>query len=161
MLRRLSGPGDVVLDFCAGKCSTTKACKLLDQRSSFARGSTDYQLLTAAKANLVLTFTSQALNLKLDLSGSAEAIAAEELFRDKRSAFFVSKICRVCKVPYGSDALEMLLGHSLHFILALFVNYLLCEMCRHRPLSLWSLVRQSRLYSTDPESLLANECGRL
>lgn len=72
LVRRLSKAGDLGTDFCARKYCTVKTCTLREQRRKFVGCDVDTRMLSASESNFVLTLTSQALSLQLDISGSGE-----------------------------------------------------------------------------------------
>lgn len=56
LLRNLSGPEEVVIDFCGGTWSTAKVCMLLDEHRTFARCGVDSEMSTVAEVDVLLTF---------------------------------------------------------------------------------------------------------
>lgn len=85
----------MVVDFCAGKCFTAEARVLPDQHRMFVGCHVDYELLTAAEADLVLSLVSHLLHSESDVSGDAEEIAAKKVFKNIRVAVRVSKMASV------------------------------------------------------------------
>lgn len=63
--------------------------------------------------------------------------------------------------PPGREATQVLPGHEVYFISAVFEDHCLFEMCRHLPLQRRRLARRGQLYTKDPSARLAHGCGRL
>lgn len=58
------------------------------------------------------------------------------------------------------DATQVFTDYNFYFILAMFENTWLYELHRYLSASIWLLSWQCQLYSTGPEALFPNECGR-
>lgn len=86
LMRKCSKAGDFVADFCAGKCSTAKACMMLDSIKKFVRCDVNPQVLHAAETDLVLNSVSQVLILRSDISGGGKVEAAAKVFTDGMGA---------------------------------------------------------------------------
>lgn len=96
---------------------------LLDPHRTIVAYDVDPVVRNAAEPDLVLTFVFQMLNPKLDISGSAEAEAAAEVFPDELCALLARKHAIVREVPPGLDATPVLSGCILHFLSALYNDY--------------------------------------
>lgn len=70
LVRNPGKDGHLVIDFCASTRSTVKACMLFNQRRKFVGCDLDPEMPSAADPDLVLSFASQLLNPKSDISGS-------------------------------------------------------------------------------------------
>lgn len=136
--RKFSEAGAMVLDFCAGTCSTGKAWLLHDQHRKFVECDIDPEVLSGAKLDLVLTLASQVLNSGSDFSCSGEVEVAPNVVTDEIGALSARKKALVWEVPPVLDARKVTLGRILHFLSTLYGNYCLYKLCRQIFLSLWS-----------------------
>lgn len=55
LVGKLTKKRNLVVDFCAGTCSTTKACLLLGQQNDFISWDSDSSLLSSAEPDLFNT----------------------------------------------------------------------------------------------------------
>lgn len=138
-----------------------KACMSLDQNRKSAGCDADFKLLTAADADLGLTIVVRVLSPKSDICGSTEVILDAKVFKDDKAAVLASKKRRVWEPFLRSDATRVVPSCKLHFLSTMFEDYSSYDICRLLALNFWSLMWRSRLHSTDPKALLANECDRL
>lgn len=161
LMRRLSRPVDMVMNSCAGMCSTANVCMLHAEYRKFVKCDVDYELLTAAETDPVLTFVSQLPKPESDISGSAAVKVAAMVLKEERAALLASTKASAWEVLHALDATQMLPGHVLRFISMTFMNHSLYEISRHIPLNMWSQVLRSRLYSTDRRALLTQQCSLL
>lgn len=128
---KLSRPGDLLMDYCAVKCSTTEACLLADQHRKFVVCGIDSEPGTAAEPDPVLPFGSQMQNTKSDISGNAEGISAAKVSRKVWAAVLARKKASGWEVPLRLDAIQVLPGPLLHIITTTIENYSFHEMCCH------------------------------
>lgn len=91
LVRKFSRPGNIMMDFSIGTRSTAKACMLGNQHRTFVGCAMDSELPTAAEADHKLTSVSQMLEPKPDISGSAEMMPADRVFKDKVGAVLASR----------------------------------------------------------------------
>lgn len=82
---------EVIMDFCAGKCSTSKACLLIDQYRKLVGRGVDSELLAAAETDLLLAFVFQVRDPESDIIGSGEMKAAAKVPSEEGVAVLVSK----------------------------------------------------------------------
>lgn len=84
--------------------------------------------------------------------------AATQTFEEKIAVVSVSRSATGWETAPGLDATEMIPEHILHSFATLYEDYGLNEKYCHISLGVWSLMRRSRLYFTDPEVMLGKEC---
>lgn len=132
-----------------------------DQYRTCVVRSVTLELLSAAKADHLLSFPSQVLHLKSVFSSSAEVKAGTKACKEKRPALLASMKASACKVPPKLLGTQILPSYFKLVPSTTVRDYSSYEMCRNLPSSTCSLQWQTRLFSTDPKALLAHECGQL
>lgn len=76
MFRKLSTPGNVALEFCAGTCSKATTGVLLDQHRASVSYGGDCESSVAAEKDLMLDLACQVLFLRSCITGSCEKKAS-------------------------------------------------------------------------------------
>lgn len=129
LVRKSTRAGVLVMDFGADTYPTARACMLLDLHRTFVGCHEDSVVRSAAEPDLVLNFAFQMLNANSGISRSGRVEAAAEVFIDDVSALLDRKRAPVWKVSPRLDATQVTPSNVLHFLLALYENYLLYEIC--------------------------------
>lgn len=111
---------------------------LPDQHRKFVKCDLDSEVLSAAVPDFVPLLASEVLKLKLNISGSDEVEAEGEVYKDKMGVILGRTKATVWEVPRELEATQVTPSHILCFLSTLCEGYLLCEMCRHIPSSMWS-----------------------
>lgn len=88
---KLSRPGNVLRNFCAGTRFAAKACMFDVQHRTFEGCDADSEVLTTAEADLLLAFVFQMLSSRSVISVSAGGHAAAKVFKDGTAALLVNK----------------------------------------------------------------------
>lgn len=130
LVRKFYKPGDVVMKLCAGTCGKAKACLVLDQRRTFVECDVDSELQTAAEASLSLSLSRQVPNRKYNIIARAEVKIAANVSKDDKTALPGTKKVSVWEVLPMLDATQILPGHSLQPVSAMFQVCFLYEMRR-------------------------------
>lgn len=102
------------------------------------------ELLSAAKADLVLAFASQKLSARSEASASANSKASAGSSRKERTALLVEKKASVWNTFLELDATQILLVHDSHAIFTRFHDYCVYEMSRYRSSNMRALLLQSQ-----------------
>lgn len=110
LMQKLSRPDDLVVNFYAGARFAAKVCMLLDQHRKFVIRHVTSETLSATEAGFVLTFASQVLSLKYDISCSGKVNDATKMFEEERAEFLISNMGSVWEVPSGLEATPVLPG---------------------------------------------------
>lgn len=87
-------------------------------------------MLTAAKADLVLTLATQMLNPKSDISESGQVEATERDFLDEKGALLDKEKATVCEFPLELTAMQDTPASTTYFLSAVCAESSLYEMCR-------------------------------
>lgn len=107
-----------------------------DQHRKSVGYDVDSEVLRAAEPDVLLTFASQVLNAKFDISESGDVEAAAVVFKDGRETLLAKKKATVWETPPGLDATQVVPCRILYFISALYEDYILYEMCGQHLLSM-------------------------
>lgn len=76
MTGKVTRKRDLVMEFCAGLCSTAKSCVLQDQHRKFAGCDLDSDILKTADSDHLSPFASQMLSPNSDCKENEEVTAA-------------------------------------------------------------------------------------
>lgn len=114
--------------FCAGTRSTAKGYVLLHQHRTFVGCIGDSELLVTAEADAVSGPASKVLSLTSDISGSEEAKADADVWKNANAALLASMSTSVSNVPSRLYATQVMSGRFLHFRAIMFKNYVFCEV---------------------------------
>lgn len=85
LVRKPSTSGDVV-NFSASACSTAKVCVLHDQPRKLVGCGLSPEMLDSVETDPVLTFVSQTLAPKSDISGHGDVRVAAKFIKNERAA---------------------------------------------------------------------------
>lgn len=91
MAVKVTRGGELLKSFCAGTCTTAKACLLADQHRKIVECDLHSEVVSTAVTNLHLLLALQVLNTNSDSTGHEKVRAAARAFKKRVTVVFARR----------------------------------------------------------------------